>query len=113
MIEPVPKVDRNERIEITRYDAGFIRLVLHYGFMQGTNVPSDLALCAEQGLSVNMETVNYFVGHVNLLAGRKQHGMASWRDRLFVRMAVNTEDATASYKLPYAQTMNIGVIMGI
>jgi KUP system potassium uptake protein len=113
IIEPVPKIAPDERIEITQYDAGFVRLVLHYGYMQGTNVPSDLALCAEHGLQVNMETVNYFIGHVNLLAGRKQQGMAYWRDRLFVRMAVNTEDATASYLLPHSQTMNIGLFIGI
>ncbi len=113
IIEPVPKVDPNERIEITRHNAGFIRLVLHYGYMQGTNIPSDLALCAERGLPVDPATVNYFVGHVNLLAGRKQRGMASWRDHLFARMAANTEDTTASYQLPYAQTMSIGLTIGI
>ncbi len=113
IIEPVPKVDSKERIEITRHDAGFIRLVLRYGYMQGTNIPSDLALCAEHGLLVDLATVNYFIGHVNLLAGRKQQGMASWRDHLFARMAANTEDATASYQLPYSQTMNIGLTIGI
>ncbi len=113
VIEPVPKIDQSKRIEITQYDSGFVRLVFRYGYMQGTNIPSDLALCAEHGLRVDMDTVNYFISQINLLAGRKQDGMASWRDRLFVRMAVNTEDATASYQLPHSQTMNIGLTIGI
>jgi KUP system potassium uptake protein len=113
IIEPVPKVDPGERIEITRLDSGFIHLFLHYGYMQGTNIPSDLAQCADRGLPIDLAKVNYFVGHINFLADRKQEGMASWRDSLFVRMAANTEDATASYRLPQAQTMTIGLTIGI
>jgi KUP system potassium uptake protein len=113
IIEPVPKVYPSERIEIIRHDAGFIRLVLHYGYMQGTIIPSDLAMCTEHGLPINLATVNYFVGHINFLADRKQQGMASWRDSLFARMAANTEDATASYQLPQAQTMTVGLTIGI
>jgi KUP system potassium uptake protein len=113
IIEPLPRVDPSERIEITRHDSGFIRLLLHYGYMQGTNIPSDLALCAEHGLPIDMAAVNYFVGHNNYLADRKQRGMVSWRDSLFARMAANTEDATASYRLPQAQTMTVGLTIGI
>jgi K+ transporter len=81
--------------------------------MQGINIPSDLAQCSERGLEVDLATVNYFVGHVNLLADNKQQGMVSWRDRLFARMATNTEDNTASYQLPHEQTMTIGLTIGI
>jgi KUP system potassium uptake protein len=113
VIETVPKIEQSERIEITQYDSGFFRLVLHYGYMQGTNIPSDLALCAEHGLRLDMDTVNYFTRQIKLLAGRRQVGMASWRDRLFTRMVINTEDATASYQLPHSQTMSIGLTIGI
>jgi KUP system potassium uptake protein len=113
VIEPVPKTDREERIELTALDAGFYRLVLRYGFMQGPNIPSDLAACAELGLKVEQDEVHYFIGHVDLLAGRKQHGMASWRDHLFTRMASNTEDATAYYQIPVAQVMKVGLQVGI
>ena len=113
LIEPVPKVDAESRIEISPHEAGFTRLVIRYGYMQGINIPSDLALCAERGLAQDLATLNYFVGRVSLLADRKQKGMAPWRDRLFSRMAANTEDATASYQLPHAQTMTIGFTIGI
>jgi K+ transporter len=39
--------------------------------------------------------------------------MALWRDRLFVLLARNTQDATASYRLPVAQTMTVGLQVGI
>ncbi|MEO8848892.1 MAG: KUP/HAK/KT family potassium transporter [Casimicrobiaceae bacterium] len=113
VIEPVAKTERAERIELTVLDAGFYRLVLRYGFMQGPNLPSDLVACAELGLAVEPDDVHYFIGHVDLLAGRKAHGMAVWRDRLFARMASNTEDATAFYRMPVDQMMIVGLQIGI
>jgi len=111
--EPVPKTRPDERMELTELDDGFCRLVLHYGFMQGPNIPSELAKCAELGLELDLGKIHYFIGHVDLLAGRKSHGMASWRDRLFVRMAANTQDATALYQIPVAQTLQVGLQVGI
>ncbi len=113
VIEPVPKVDREERIELTELEAGFYRLVLRYGFMQGPNIPSDLADCAERGLDIDLEETHYFVGQVDLLAGRRRRGMAAWRDHLFTGMANNTEDATAYYQIPVAQVMKVGLQVGI
>lgn len=113
VIEPVPRVDASERMELTEMDNGFCRLLLRYGFMQGPNIPSDLASCAEHGLELKLDEIHYFIGQVDLLAGRKLHGMAAWRDRLFVRMATNTHDATAYYQIPIAQTMKVGLQIGI
>jgi K+ transporter len=39
--------------------------------------------------------------------------MVAWRDRLFTRMAANTQDATALYQIPIAQTMQVGLQVGI
>lgn len=111
--ETVPKTDPDERIELTGLDAGFMRLVLHYGFMQQPNIPSDLADCARLGLELDLDEIHYFVGHVDMLAGRKLRGMVSWRDRLFSRMATNTQEATALYQIPTAQTMHVGLQVGI
>ncbi len=113
VIEPIAKMDRDERIELTALDAGFYRLTLHYGFMQRPNIPSELAECRKLGLDVDLDQIHYIIGHVDLLAGHKQEGMALWRDRLFTRMASNTEDATASYQIPIAQVMKVGLQVGI
>jgi len=113
IVEPVPKTGPDERIELTMLKNGFYRLVLRYGFMQGPNIPSDLAACADLGLPLDLEQIHYFVGHVDMLAGRKRHGMVLWRDKLFAFMAANTEDATARYQIPAEQIMNVGLHVGI
>ncbi|MGA9853009.1 MAG: potassium transporter Kup [Gammaproteobacteria bacterium] len=113
IIEQVSKVSSEERLELTELAQGFYRVILRYGFMQGPNVPSDLAKCAERGLKLDLDQIHYIIGQVDMLAGRKQRGMSHWRDRLFVWMARNTEDATASYHIPATQVMSVGLQVGI
>ena len=113
VIEPVPTISGDERIEMKELGEGFYRLVLRYGFMQGPNIPSALDACAKLGLKLDLDKIHYIIGHVDLLAGRKLRGMALWRDRLFVLLARNTQDATAFYQLPVAQTMTVGMQIGI
>jgi len=113
VVEPLPKTEPGERIELSMLDNGFYRLVLRYGFMQGPNIPSDLAACAELGLKIDLNQVHYFFEHVEMLAGRKRHGMVYWRDKLFAFMAVNTEDATVLYQIPSDQIMSVGLHVGI
>jgi KUP system potassium uptake protein len=108
IVEPVPKTSPNERVEWKDLGIGFHRVVLHYGFMQGPNVPSEIAACSARGLRIAPEEMHYFIGHVDLLESRRRYGMPGWRDRLFIFMASNTEDATASYQIPSSQTMKVG-----
>ncbi len=113
VIEPVARIEPEERLELTQLDAGFYRLVIRYGFMQGPNVPSDLAACADLGLELDLDKLHYFIGHLDLLAGRKRHGMARWRDRLFVRMAANSQEVTSFYQIPATQAMHVGLQVSI
>ncbi len=113
IVEQIPKVGANERMEFSEVSDGFHRLVLHYGFMQGPNIPSELVRLKEHGLALDLEQIHYIVGQVDMLAGRKQKGMAHWRDRLFVWMARNTHDTTASYHIPTGQSMTVGMQVAI
>jgi KUP system potassium uptake protein len=113
IIEPVAKTGTDERIELKDLGEGVYRVVLHYGFMQGPNIPSELAACAALGLKIELDRVHYFIGQLDLFEGRRQHGMSAWRDRLFIFMARNTPDATAAYQIPAAQSMTVGSQIGI
>jgi KUP system potassium uptake protein len=113
IIEPVAKTSPEERIELKDLGEGFHRLALHYGFMQRPNIPSDLAACASLELAQELDKVHYFIGHVDLIEAGRRHGMAAWRDRLFIFMARNTQDATAYYHIPSAQSMKVGSQIGI
>jgi len=113
LIEEVPTISQSERIEITDLGDGFYQVILHYGFMQGINIPSELAQIKEHDLNLDTSKIHYIIDHVQIVPGRKLKGMASWRDHLFGYMSRNTQDITATYQLPDKQTMIIGLKSGI
>jgi KUP system potassium uptake protein len=113
VVEPVPKTGAAEGIEMEHLGAGFYRLVPHYGFMQKPNIPSGIGVCSERGLTLDLGRLHYFVGHVDLLEGRRRRGIQPWRDRLFIALASNTVDATADYQIPAGQVMKVGLQVGI
>ncbi|MEO6972751.1 MAG: hypothetical protein ABI135_04920 [Rhodoferax sp.] len=72
-----------------------------------------MGACVELGLPLELDQLHYIIGQVDLLAGRKRHGMALWRDKLFACMARNTQDVTANYQIPAHQVMMVGLQVGI
>lgn len=113
IIEQFAKVDASERMELVKLEQNFYRLTLRYGFMQTPNVPSDLAACGKLGLELDLTQIHYFIGQVDMFVGRKKRGMSRWRDYIFTWMARNTEDITASFQIPAAQVMRVGMQIGI
>lgn len=113
LVEEVPMIEQNKRIEITDLTAGFYHIILHYGFMQGINIPSEFSQIKEHNLTLNTNQINYIIKRIEIMPGRKLKGMATWRDYIFEYMVRNTQDITATYQLPDKQTMIIGLKAGI
>jgi KUP system potassium uptake protein len=113
----VPKVAQEERFELRCDKDGLYRVILRYGFMQGVNVPSDLAAfreqCSKAGLNYKLDELAYFIGRKSFITGRKKSGMALWRGGLFVFLTRNTQPATVLYQVPSDQVLEIGLQIGI
>lgn len=109
LTEEVARVNVEDRIEIEQCGEGFVRMILHYGYMQQANVPSDLANQDAHGLEVNLDDTTYYVGRRMPIPSRREGGMAAWRDRLFGLMARNAMDPTAYYHVPTDQTVVLGL----
>jgi KUP system potassium uptake protein len=113
-VERVPRIPLDERIQVENFGEGLFEVKLRYGFMQGFNIPSDLAICIERNqLPVDLEDVTYFVGRTSVIAGRKKHGMMTWRDKLFAFMVRNTPHSTSLYRIPAQRVVEIGLQRGI
>lgn len=109
LTEDVPRVVADERIEMTDLESGFYRVKLHYGYMQGVNVPSDLAACDELGLEIDVKDATYYVERQSPVYGRRKGGMIGWRDRLLAFLMRNTMNVTNTYRIPSAQTVELGL----
>lgn len=110
LTEDVPRTSRKERLQLDDLDNGFFRIILHYGYMQQPNVPSELATCSEQGLDIDLDEVTYYVEHQAPVSGHGHHdGMVAWRDHLLSFLMRNSIDATTGYQIPSAQVVDMGL----
>lgn len=109
LTEGVPRIPPGERIEVDNLDNGFYRVKLHYGYMQGVNVPSDLAECGDRGLEMDMKAATYYVERQSLVYGPRKGGMAGWRDHLLGFLMRNSMSVTNTYRIPSEQTVELGL----
>ncbi|MGH8224883.1 MAG: potassium transporter Kup [Gammaproteobacteria bacterium] len=109
LTEDVPRFSMKERLELKDLQNGFYRVILHYGYMQGKNVPSDLVACKDLGLDMDLEDVTYYIGRQSLVHAHRKGGMATWRDKLFAFMVRNSMDATSAFHIPSDQAVEMGL----
>jgi KUP system potassium uptake protein len=98
-VEDIPRVPNLEKVRIEKLGGGFHRIEAHYGFMEDPKLGNILSLARGQGLDLNQETTNFFIGRENLLFGEIPT-MARWRSSLFIFMSRNAADAISFFNLP-------------
>lgn len=107
LIEDVPHVEQERRVEVSEVGPGFWRVVLRYGFMQEVDVPADLKLVEQCGSGFKMMDTSFFLGRQTLIASERP-GMAIWREKLFAWMLRNSESAMEFFKLPSNRVVELG-----
>lgn len=107
MIDNIPYVPDDQRIEITELGNGFYRLLVHYGFMQEADVPMALGLAAAKGLKFKMMETSFFLSRQTLIAS-EHPGMAIWREKIFSWMLRNAATAMVFFKLPTNRVVELG-----
>jgi KUP system potassium uptake protein len=115
VVEGVPKVTGDQRVAIKAWpEARLWRLVLHYGFMQRANIPSDLKSLDVEGLDIDLDDTTYYIGRQNLLAPQRGgkfrwRQLLGWRDRLYAFLKRNSVDESAFYHIPSDSVVEIGL----
>jgi KUP system potassium uptake protein len=104
----VPYVPREERFKIEQLASGFYTIAVSYGFMDTPNVPAVLLRCDTPQLRLDLSEVTYFLGRETVLATSRP-GMAIWRENLFSIMSRNAQRATAYFRIPPSQVVEIGI----
>lgn len=109
-IEDVPRVSGDERIELHDLGLGFFRVVLHYGYIQGVNLPADLAACGDRGLTIDLAAATYYIEYRSPLSAHgRRDGMAAWRDRLLGVLVRNSADVTQGFRIPVDKIVEVGL----
>ena len=105
--ERTPKVSEADRFDVQSVVDGVYRVAVRYGFMEEPNIPAVIARLRGRGLDVDPDEVVYILGRETILA-TKRRGMALWRERLFGFLTRNAARATAFYRLPPRQVIEVG-----
>ena len=106
-MEEVPYVAPLHRSDIKELGSGFYRLVLHYGFMEETDIPLALKQVEVGGQPIDMMSTSFFLSRQTLLPSAKP-GMALWRERLFAWMSRNAASAMEFFRLPTNRVVELG-----
>ena len=107
MVEDVARVPDMDRLEIEQLGDGFFRVIAKFGFVEDTEVPHVLQLCAAQGMEFDMMDTTFFLGRETLLPSSTP-GMALWREHLFAWMWKNASRAMDFLRLPPNRVVELG-----
>ncbi len=106
-IGEVPYVDEANRATCKSLGEGFYRVILHYGFLEETDVPSALARVDLCGPPFDMMQTSFFLSRQTLIAS-KIPGMAIWREKVFAWMLRNAANAMEFFRLPSNRVVELG-----
>ena len=107
-IDDVPYVDEHERCEMHDLGDGFYRAILHYGFMEETDVPLGLKSMSRCGGEFDMMQTSFFLSRQTLLPSGDDAGMPIWREKIFAWMLRNAATAMEFFRLPTNRVVELG-----
>ena len=107
VIDEVPYVDEEDRIEVRDLGSSFYRMIIRYGFMQTIDIPATLKTVEACGPKIKMMDTSFFLARQTLLASDRP-GMPIWREKLFAWMLSNSQSAMEFFKLPTNRVVELG-----
>jgi len=107
LIAEIPYVDPECRFEVHDLGDGFFRAVIHYGFMEETDIPEALKKMEVCGGKFDMMQTSFFLSRQTLLPSDKP-GMPIWREQIFAWMLRNAATAMEFFRLPTNRVVELG-----
>lgn len=102
-----PHTVEDDRVELEVLPHDFYRVTVRYGFKDEPDLPRDLQLCSERGLTLEAMDTSFFIGKEILIASEKTE-MAYWRKKIFIGLFRSAETITNQFKLPPNRVVELG-----
>jgi KUP system potassium uptake protein len=107
-IEHEPQVQETHRHEVESLGNGFVRVTIHFGYMEIPEVPPALTRALEQsGIPLRLDDATYCVGRQTFIAG-KGGKMGRLGESLFAFLSRNAKSAVDHYGLPAERVVELG-----
>ncbi|MEX2167459.1 MAG: potassium transporter Kup [Methyloceanibacter sp.] len=105
--QDIPRVPLKDRVHLETISDRFMRLVLHFGFMERPNVPRALAVARKQGWTFDIMSTSFFLSRRSVRVDPRS-AMPPWQDQLYIFLAHNADDASSYFQLPTDRVVEIG-----
>ena len=106
-VEDVPYADPAKRVEVTPLQAGFYRVIIHFGFMDEPNVPRALQEAKVPGLPFDEMTTSYFVNRETFIRSARP-GLPGWQEPIFIALTKFASSASEYYGIPPGRVVELG-----
>jgi len=104
--DAVPHVNLLKKATITKMDEYVSLVILHYGYMDNTDIPGALKILKER-IAIDLENATYFLGRESVVV-TKHTGMSPFRETIFEYLGRNSARITSYFNLPYHKVFEIG-----
>ena len=105
--DPIPHVNLLKNVVIEKFDQHVTLIIIHYGYMDETNIPKALKALQQKGVTIDLENATYFLGRESVEV-TKHTGMIPLRENLFDFLGRNSTRVTKYFNLPSDQVFEIG-----
>jgi KUP system potassium uptake protein len=103
----VPYVNDEERVEITRYEHGFMQIVGYFGFMENPDIMTILECCKNQGLDLgNIDQISFIMGRTTLKMNGKS-GLSVLAKKVFELLVWASFDPTKYFGIPPRRALKL------
>jgi len=108
LIEAVPWIDNDVRLNVEEIAPDFWRAAAHYGFMERPDIPALLETAHAGGCGVDLSDVSYYIGHETIVPSEDKNKLPRWVEALFAVMQRNSAHVSDYFKLPRDAVVEIG-----
>jgi KUP system potassium uptake protein len=108
----VPRVPRDERVEVKKLPLGAFLVEAQFGYMEQPDVPAALRMCEPYGLSIDPRQASYFLGRRAIRPSPKAR-MPFWQQRLFIMLANQSARAIEFFRIPPERVVELGMQMSV
>ena len=105
--EDMPRVPKADRFQTEKLSGDFMRVTLHFGFMETPRIPTALAVLRKAGYKFDIMTTSFFVGRRTLKASPTS-GMPVWQDKLYIALSKQSANATDFFSIPSDRVVELG-----
>ena len=105
--EPVPRVRRENRLEVVRLSDDFWHLTVRYGFVEIPDLPAALRQAKSVCDPIDPDNAIYFGAADEVVRSNKRTELLRWRLQLFAFMFRNSAHAADRFNIPSAKLVEI------